>query len=351
MRYYEFAGTPREIGTQIGQTFAPLIEASIAGLCPQHAHHATPQRIAELTEETIEHHRRFFPAYIEELEGIAQGSGLPLQDIACLALRVYHRFDPGRPECEEHCYVVGVNDSQEGPVLGGVLEDYPFFPSIQKITPAHGYRLIHLVWPGTHWSRGINEHGLCITGASAEAGKLKPGAPGLRPQGDRVVPLTYVLLQQCRTVAEALEFVKPFEMVGLSGMADATGEMVLLEAVKGFKALRRPEQDVLVATSYFRSPEMLDALDRAGYDHEWAINFFGGVGRERYEIMERLLLASQDRSPIERLQEVFSSHEGSKQAMPCNANNVNSVIFLPRAKRCLAAGRFACSSPWVDYAV
>ena len=108
MKYREFAGTPTEIGEQVGRAYGQLIEASIDGLCRQHAHHASPKDVDELTSKTVEEHRRYFPEYIRELEGMAKGSGLRFLDVACFALRVYHRFDPGRPECEEHCYVVGI---------------------------------------------------------------------------------------------------------------------------------------------------------------------------------------------------------------------------------------------------
>jgi len=350
MKFCEFAGKPFEIGEQCGRAFGPWIEASIAGLCPQHGHFATPQQVDERTTKTVEEHRRYFPEYIQELEGIAKGSGLRFLDVACLALRVYHRFDPARPECEEHCYVVGVEDAQEGPVLGGVLEDFAFFSTIQKIKPTYGYKLIQLVWPGTHWTRGINEHGLCITGASAEAGKLKPGGKGFKPKGDRMIPLSYMMLLKCRTVKEAIAFAEPFEMVGNQGLADATGEMVLLECVKGYRAVRRPEDRMMIATSFFKTPDMLKALKDAGHDHEWAINFFGGgAGKERYQIVERLLKASEGKSPEARLKEVFTCHEGSAMAVPCSSGNVNSAIFYPRRKTCLAAGRFACSSPWIEY--
>jgi hypothetical protein len=164
------------------------------------------------------------------------------------------------------------------------------------------------------------------------------------------VALGDMMLLKCRTVKEAIAFAEPFEMVGNAGLADATGEMVLLECVKGHRAMRRPENRIMIATSFFKSPDMLKALDEAGHDHEWAIQFFGGgAGKERYQIIERLLQASEGRVPEERLKEVFSSHEGSKTASPCNAGNVNSAMFFPRRRRCLAAGRFACSSPWREY--
>ena len=354
MKMHEFSGTAFEIGKQMGRAYGPLIEAAMSGLLPQHAHHASINDRDALTEKVIEQHRAHFPEIIEELEGVAEGSGLRFLDVACYAFRVYHRFDPGRPEVvsEHNCYVVGVQDKDEGPVLGGVLEDFPFFRTVHKIHPVDGYRMLAVTWPGTHWASGMNEHGLAITGASAEAGKLKPGAEGLKPKGDRVVGIGYMLLKKCKTVADVLAFIEPFEMVGNSAFADATGEMLLLECVKGFRAIRRPEENHLIATSFFKSPEMINALEEAGYDWQWAVNHFGsGAGKERYQIIERILKETEGHDPVERIKKVFSSHEGRPEATPCSKLNVNSSIFLPRSRRCHMAARYPCSSPWEEYEV
>jgi len=352
MKVYEFSGTAFEIGKQMGKAYGALIEAAMSGLLPQHAHHASMKERDELTEKVIEEHRAHFPELVEELEGIADGSGLRFLDVACYAFRVYHRFDPSRPEVvsEHNCYVVGIEDKNEGPVLGGVLEDFQFFRAVRKIHPSDGYRMVEVTWPGTHWTTGMNEHGLSITGASAEAGKLKPGARGLKPKGDRVVGIGYILLKKCKTVADVLAFTEPFEMVGNSAIADATGELVLVEAVKGFRAVRRPRDGYLIASSFFKSPEMIKALEEAGYDWQWAVNHFGGgAGLERYQIIEKILKETEGQDPVERIKKVFSSHEGRPEAAPCGKLNLNSSIFVPKRKKCFMAARYPCSAPWEEY--
>jgi hypothetical protein len=352
MKTHEFSGTAFEIGKQMGQAYGPLIGAAMSGLLPQHAHHASIKERDALTEKVVEQHRAHFPEIVEELQGIAEGSGIRFLDVACYAFRVYHRFDPGRPEVvsEHKCYVVGIQDTDEGAVLGGVLEDFPFFRTVHKIHPSDGYSMVTVTWPGTHWASGMNEHGLSITGASAEAGKLKPGAKGLKPKGDRVVGIGYMLLKKCRTVADVLAFIEPFETVGNSAYADATGEMVLVEGVKGFRAVRRPEDGHLIATSFFKSPEMIKALEEGGYDWQWAVDHFGGgAGKERYDIIEKILKKTEGTTAVERIKQVFSSHEGSPSANPCGKMNVNSSIFIPKKKMCFMAPRYSCSSPWEEY--
>lgn len=91
---FEASGSHREVGSAIGQRFADQIHRSLDAypflqeqMLP---YHRTPEGQARY-RQLLELHQARYPDYFAELEGIAQGSGRPFEDLLLANLRGEYR--------------------------------------------------------------------------------------------------------------------------------------------------------------------------------------------------------------------------------------------------------------------
>jgi len=80
----EARGTHREVGLQIGTQCKDRLQNMFAGLRKDVPKGATWDAMLEQSMLYLEHSRKVYPQYIEELEGIAEGADIPFEDVFLL---------------------------------------------------------------------------------------------------------------------------------------------------------------------------------------------------------------------------------------------------------------------------
>src|SRR5919108_3875246 len=84
----EVSGPPRERGRQYGRQAADRIALGVRHYTAQlESARLDGAAIGELVREYVPHMEGFDPAYVEEMRGIAEGAGVPFDDVALLNAR------------------------------------------------------------------------------------------------------------------------------------------------------------------------------------------------------------------------------------------------------------------------
>lgn len=160
--YIEVSGTHRAIGEAIGESLRKPIQKSLAlhlARYRQQAQKAPPKAFVKLMATAT----RYFPQYVEEIAGIARGSGVALANLLVFAFE--EELSPG-----EKCTTLAVKTSEtiffahnedwdiKLPlyVVKGKPKGEPAFVSVANVGQ----------FPGT--VSGFNEHGVAYAGNSVD---------------------------------------------------------------------------------------------------------------------------------------------------------------------------------------
>jgi hypothetical protein len=168
------------------------------------------------------------------MEGIAEGAGLPVEDVFELNLG----FEFGRAPA---CSVIGLRD-ETGRVWLAKSDDLAEAElganAVQHIAPSAGARSVQMQFVGTIWTTSsVSESGFCL-GMTGLTGRVQ------NPGGIPTLFLLHLIAEGCRTVADAEEVCASFE-VSQGGMSilvgDASGDLAILEKHAAGQSIRRPE--------------------------------------------------------------------------------------------------------------
>jgi hypothetical protein len=188
------AGKPRDRGRRYGQTFKDGIHAFL----DKEIYRAFTQKPSP-REEMLRYAdgcaravREYLPALYDELEGMAEGTGLRLEELVLITLHeeLYHK---GVLPKVEHCTAVAVGppDTRDGHTYVGQTWDW--MQSVYGLSSMllwqrpEGPSLLAYAYPGLWVGAGLNSAGLALCWTSA-SGKKRPGP--------RVGIPSYVLLTQ-----------------------------------------------------------------------------------------------------------------------------------------------------------
>jgi len=175
---------------------------------------------------------RVYPEACEEIEGIAEGAGLPFDDVFALNVG----YESGTAACS----VFGFAD-ECGSVWLGKSDDLPQaelgMNAIHRVQPTGAAPSLQMHFVGTIWTTSaVNAKGFCLamTGLSGRVVD-DSGLPGLF--------LLHLLADRCGSVAEAEDLCTAFA-VRSGGMAilmgDAGGDVAVLEKHVEGQQIRRP---------------------------------------------------------------------------------------------------------------
>jgi hypothetical protein len=186
-----------------------------------------------------------YPEMAEEMEGIAEGAGLPKDQVFRVNLQRLH----AAPACS----IAGIRDRAGNPWIAktdDIGEDELGLNILCRGIPDSGPGTLALRFAGTLWtSAGTNDRGFCLAVTRLEDGAGPVG--GLPP-----MLLLAALVERCATVAEAVDFLERHDLDfgGFSLLlADASKNMVLLEKNTQGQCLRplaAAEDAVLVHTNH-----------------------------------------------------------------------------------------------------
>ncbi len=241
MFFLESQGSPRARGAAHGrcapEKIARLIEhyrqgfrgpggAWREGLAPDARRRAVDRLAGQVA--------RVYPQGVEEIEGIAEGAGLPFEDV----FELNAVFEMGRPPVA--CSVYGFADGAGRVWLGksdDLGEEELGANAVHRVAPAGGIRSAQMHFVGTIWTTSaVNEAGFCL-GMTGLSGRM------VNEGGIPTLFLLHALAERCRTVKEAEELCAAHR-VRSGGMGvlvgDATGDVAVIEKHAEGQAVRRP---------------------------------------------------------------------------------------------------------------
>jgi isopenicillin-N N-acyltransferase-like protein len=314
MIHIVLSGSPYEIGYQHGQALRVLVDAMVRYESRRHAHIAP----APLNQDAVlERVRRVAPALLEELRGIADGSGVPFDLLLEVNLRVLH-----------YCTVIAFTQSGAGPLLGKNLDFAAYaYQVLLTVQPDEGYAMTHVGCAGSVASYGgLNAAGLAMGHAVVPLEDQKDG-------GLPVAFLRRLALQHCATTPEAVAFVSEHDAWRTGdnlAFLDQHGEAAVVELCPGAQRVRRPEEGAMWCTNCFVHPDLATGTQEA---------------RERYRYVEQALRAERPSLTRALLHRLLSSHDG--QAPLCRDSTQLSFVACPASGRLQVADGYPCQ---VDYA-
>jgi isopenicillin-N N-acyltransferase-like protein len=184
------SGTYREIGREIGQAAAGQIAAAVA-FYREHFVHMAGIQFAEAERRVMEYlppARRYLPQYVDELEGLAEGSGLSFAELLVLncAEEFLYSTDAGERESskpsivgDRRCTVAGVARGASR-VVGQNMDWYVVDVETNvlfDLTMADGTRILAIGSVPYLPMAGMNSHGLAYGGNSVFSNDNRMGVP------------------------------------------------------------------------------------------------------------------------------------------------------------------------------
>jgi predicted choloylglycine hydrolase len=250
-------GTAYQVGQQQAEWLAQYLQAVTQFLTPPLAKGGplTPQQ----TDEALAFFARYCPGLNEEIQGFADGLGLPLAQILYYATAYAH---PGR--CSH--MVVLPSASKDGHLYVGRSYEWSHEDEDLNLSTARvAGRAAHVGFSTNLFGRvdGLNEHGLCVTMSSGAIPNVPPVKALAEPGGCRFWAAIRTVLDRCRTVDEALEVVQelPLSSTVILILADRSGQAALVEIFDSHRAVKRvgpgAPEGVLFATNHYTLPAML----------------------------------------------------------------------------------------------
>ena len=260
--YCEAVGTPYEQGVQQGKALRDAIRRNLDSVRGKLEREKVDMKAYQ---EFVGQNLRFFekqrPEMYEELQGIAKGSELPLEDILLINIPAYFLCESfrhitqecsmlcvrGKATADGHTYIIKNRD------MGMPLEQslvHHVFPDGLEILEVGGAGIL------TYPAVGINSYGLAVTTTGFWTEK-DPTRIDRVEEADIFLNVR-VLLTSCKTAAEAVEFCRTApRMNGLNVIAADPKEAYVIEMTADEVHVEKDEgKGVLYRTNHVVSDQM-----------------------------------------------------------------------------------------------
>ena len=254
----ETEGTPYEMGLQHGRQARKRIQACFDRFCPPQGRTKERRGRAATIKRTV---AQQMPEALEEMRGIAEGAGLPYEDILLLNLSIeLWREEIFAPP--ERCTLIGMAGKE--PLVAKTIDMVPGdddYIICHRARPSSGYDFLHITYAGTLWTDGgVNAAGLAQSNSSLESNRNNwSNFP--------VFITARYLLQVCGTVSEAIEVAGRYDAINSGSnilLGDSSGDFAVIEKTVA-QAVRRLEAEsktpgqvgeVIFATNHSVTAEM-----------------------------------------------------------------------------------------------
>ncbi len=231
------SGRPRSRGLQYGRIFKDRIHAfldkEIYGTFAKNP--PSKDDLLRYAGGCAEQIRRYSPVIIEEMEGMTEGSGLPIEETVLVTLHeeLWHR---GLLPAPEHCTAVaaGPPDTRDGNTY--IAQSWDWMQSVYGMSSLllwkrpEGPSVLSYSFPGLWVGAGMNSRGVALVWTSTQNPMKAPGPLVGIP--------TYVLLAQMLyqdSLRDAVEEARRAKHAGWFTivMGDGRGRLVNVEAAPG----------------------------------------------------------------------------------------------------------------------
>jgi isopenicillin-N N-acyltransferase-like protein len=238
------SGKPRERGKQYGQKFKDAIRAfldkEIYQVCAKQASREELLRYAGKCAEAV---KEYSPTIMEELGGIAEGTGLELEEAVLITLHeetAGHKGGVVPPI--QHCTALaaGPPDTRDGKTYVG--QNWDWMASVYGLSSmlywkrSEGPSLLAYAYPGLWVGAGLNSAGVALCWTWGD---------GLGIKGPRVGIPSYVLIAQMLyqdTLEDALQEARRAKHAGWFNfvLADGNGQLATVEGTPEKLVIQKP---------------------------------------------------------------------------------------------------------------
>jgi isopenicillin-N N-acyltransferase like protein len=340
------SGSPRERGRNYGRRFADDIRQFLEkeiydALLPANA---KPDQMLRYAGACLKPIRQLSPTIIEEMEGMAEGTGLRLEEFVLLTLheQLWHR---GVLPSEDHCTAAAVAPPTTNDGNTYVAQSWDWLPRLYgKSQMLHWQReegpsVLSYSYPGLWIGAGVNSAGIALCWTSTES------AP--KPQLVVEVP-TYVLLAHLLYQPTLSAVAEEARRAGHAGwftfvMADADGQLLNLEGSPEKIVVERHRESLV--RSYYGSREMTHTAP--------------GEPIEYYPRCQRLMdLVESKKGKIDlaTFQGFFADHRaylhGKREAAICSHfGTVDVMVFNTTRREAYVSRGPGCLGQWQRFAL
>lgn len=333
----EARGTHRAVGQQIGQACQAGIRSTLAGLRDDLPAGVAWEQMLAQSRSYLEFSRKIYPQYVDELEGIAEGAGVPFENVflsMCEELWESTAWRGctdmaarGRATKDNSTLIAHTNDllprAEEHLVLLKIqVEDEPEFLGISS--------------GGIAISAGFNAAGISLTGNQLDNNDIRPGVPRL---------LVVRAILASRHLSEAMDHcLLPQRASSYNNvLADTSGEVYCMEGSATDCEPIYIEEDVLAHTNHYLSPAMR---------HFEADRNSIGNSVLRYNRAMRLLRENYGQLTPELFRKLLGDHAGYPASI-CKHGTETVTVFsiiiqLENLRAWIGRGR-ACEADYVEY--
>jgi isopenicillin-N N-acyltransferase-like protein len=240
-------GTYREVGKQIGEQARHQIHSMLAYLRENVPAGFSWEQMLKHSHEFLTPSRAVYPQYVEELEGIAEGAGVPFEDIflsMCEELwespvlkGCTDMAARGRATLDGTTLIAHTNDLSLKWIAFGASGPSGDEPEILAVSPAVAI------------SAGYNAARISLTGNQLDSNDTRPGVPRL---------LVVRAILGSRTLSEAMTHCLLPERASSYNnvLADASGEVYSMEGSATDLEAIYIEKDVMAHANHYISPAM-----------------------------------------------------------------------------------------------
>lgn len=333
----ELSGSFREQGRQHGEALAETIREIISEVLDPGAWE--PEKVAWLFATVKQNLTAHAPGVLEELQGIAEGSGITYEDIlaynALADIWMVHKF----------CSATGWADGPQGPLVGktnDIGRDQAKYHHPFRRRSGEGLAAVWATWPGTVWANCfVNGPGLAFGGASL-------GMDARNPVGVPSNCMLRLLMDRCGTIQEAVSLCErvpvmhhPAHLV----LADVAGGLIALElAPQGPDVCQGPGEAAVCATNHF-CPGPWEGRDSGEARH---------MENSRRRLVNLRRLAGALPHTVEGMTQLVRDHAPSGQI--CQHGNEDmwsstAYVAAPRGRRMLIARGQPCETEFLELAL
>ena len=261
--FCEVSGTPFEQGVQMGRELKEGIQRNLARVYEKmEREHVDEKAYREFVNKNIRFFEKNRHDMYEELQGIAEGSGIPFEEILMLNIPAYFLADKftcitqecsmlcvRAPATADGCTYVIKNRDMGSPAMEQAL--------IKRTYP-DGLQILEVSGSGTVTfpAVGMNSYGLAVTTTGFWSEK-DPTRVDRVEEADIFLNVR-VLLTSCKTAAEAVEFCRTApRMNGLNVIVADPKEAYVLEMTADDMYVEKDEgRGVLYRTNHMVSDQM-----------------------------------------------------------------------------------------------
>ena len=333
----ECSGKPREMGRQFGEATREGVRHNVENWRPRRH---TPEELAFFgaLQDFLAGRA---PDLLEEMEGVAEGSGAPVEDVLWL-----NHVPTFGPEWLGACTSMAVAAGPDGPVLGknndGGGDERRHAFAVRTTRPEKGLPMIQVTHAGSL-------SGLDAINAEDFANSHNSVGSRFDRSGERLdVRLrVYQLMAECRTTRGFIEGL--IHGVGLTGKGfnivavDPSGETAVIEAAVPLIAWRDLGAPFVYATNHY----LTDALK----DHDGRDADGKRVSVCRVGYLEWVAATNPPRS-AEDVRAILRSHEPwapCRHGGPHLSQTEWSIVALPRDRKLLFADGHPCETAYREF--